>query len=72
MRPQAWCTPMGPLAVIGPSMNDQWAPLWFLARRVWKASVSFQKRRMSRSREGKSTLWATSSNMLLRLHGVTG
>ena len=23
MRPQPWCTPIGLLAVIGPSMNDQ-------------------------------------------------
>src|ERR1035437_3874527 len=53
-RPQAWCTPMGLLAVIGPSRNDHRGPLAVCARSLWKMRCSSQKRRIWRSMAGKS------------------
>src|ERR1035438_8773532 len=53
-RPQAWCTPMGLLAVMGPSRNDQGGPPAVCARSFRKIWRSSQKRRSSRSIAGKS------------------
>src|ERR1017187_5274994 len=53
-RPQAWWTPMGLLAVMGPSRNDQRGPAAVCARSFWKIWRSSQKRKSSRSMAGKS------------------
>src|SRR5262245_38710991 len=58
-RPQAWCTPIGLLAVIGPSRKDQRGPSFVWARSLSKMRRSAQKRRISRSRAGKSGIRGT-------------
>src|SRR5665647_727496 len=58
IRPQAWCTPIGLLAVIGPSRKLQRGPPAFWARR--RANV-----RRSRQRARISCSWATRSGLLV-------
>src|SRR5437588_5760659 len=67
VRPQAGWTPIGLLAVIGPSRNDHFGLPRFLARTLSKMPRSSQKRRTARSRAGKSTWVSTFSN-----NGMTG
>src|SRR6476660_1382278 len=61
MRPHAWWTPMGLLAVIGPSRKDQRGLPRFLARNFSKICRSSHQRRVARSRAGKSTWVSTLS-----------
>src|ERR1039458_4228270 len=58
-RPQAWCTPIGLLAVIGPSRNDQRGPPAVCARSFSKIRFSSQKRSIARSIAGKSGTFGT-------------
>src|ERR1039458_7000204 len=58
-RPHAWCTPIGLLAVIGPSRNDQRGPPAVWARSFSKMRFSSQKRSMARSMVGKSGTFGT-------------
>src|ERR1017187_5951308 len=58
-RPHAWCTPIGLLAVIGPSRNDQRGPPAVWARSFSKMRFSAQKRSIARSMAGKSGTFGT-------------
>ena len=58
VRPQAWWTPIGLLAVIGPSRKLQRGPPAFCSRR--RSNV-----RRSRQRASTSCSWATRSGLLL-------
>src|ERR1051326_2110708 len=58
--------PMGLLAVIGPSKNDQRGPWAFFWRSLLKICLSCQKRRISRSIAGKSGTFATGRYMVLK------
>src|ERR1017187_4259339 len=62
-RPQAWCTPMGLFAVIGPSRKDQRGPSAVCARSLSNTRFSSQKRRISRSIAGKSGTLGTGRYM---------
>src|SRR5580698_3166401 len=68
-RPQAWCTPMGLFAVIGPSRNDQRGPFAVCLRSCSKIRFSPQKRRISRSMAGKSGTLGTGRYILMEITG---
>src|SRR4030042_717704 len=64
VRPQAWCTPIGLFAVIGPSINDHFlGDDWLRWRYFSTISCSCHQRRISRSKAGKSTLVGTGLNI---------
>src|SRR5438874_13808560 len=67
VRPQPWCTPIGLLAVIGPSMNDHRSCPLFFSRSFLKASVSLQKSRTPCSIFGKSSLLSTGLNIVFSI-----
>src|ERR1017187_3339081 len=67
-RPQAWCTPIGLLAVIGPSRNDQRGPPAVWARSFSTMRCSSQKRSMA----GKSGTFGTDRYIFIWDRGQKG
>src|SRR5215213_3852158 len=72
VRPQAWWTPIGLLAVIGPSRKLQCGPPAFWARRRAKVARSRHSARTSCSSATRSGRAGTGRNMRPRVQGGAG